>query len=98
HPDLHAFPTRRSSDLYQQNVRAVQESPAQIYDLLVSDLKQALMLLPDDYTTSNGERIRPNTYSAYALLARVYLYQQKWQQAAIRSEEHTSELQSRENL
>lgn len=72
---------------YQQNVRAVQEPPAQIYDLLVSDLLQAIMLLPDDYTTSNGERIRPNTYSAYALLARVYLYQQKWQQAAIAATE-----------
>lgn len=56
-------------------------SSGQIYDLIISDLKSAQELLPDDYSASNGERFRANRSAASALLARVYLFQKKWPEA-----------------
>lgn len=54
---------------------------SQIYDQIIADLKDAQSLLPADYSVSNGERIRPNKWAATALLARVYLFNKKWQDA-----------------
>ncbi len=53
-----------------------------VYQQIVEDLTAASQLLPDNYAVTKGEKIRPNRYAALALLARVYMYQQKWQEAA----------------
>jgi hypothetical protein len=56
-------------------------SKSEIYQQVINDLKDAQEMLPEDYGTSNRERIRANKYAATALLARVYLYQKDWQNA-----------------
>lgn len=48
----------------------------QVYDLIEGDLLDALAHLPSQYT--NSERVRPISATASALLARVYLYREKW--------------------
>lgn len=50
-----------------------------IQNLIIEDLKEALNFLPENYIT-NG-KVRPNKYAAAALLARVYLYQKRWNEA-----------------
>lgn len=52
-----------------------------VYNQITEDLQQSSLLLPNEYVASEGERIRPNKFSAIALLARVYLYQNKWADA-----------------
>ena len=52
---------------------------AEVYASIESDLLEAIDKLQDDY--QNPERIRPNKAAAKALLARVYLYEQKWSEA-----------------
>lgn len=56
-------------------------SSSQIFDLILSDLNDAQKLLPADYSLANGEHIRPNKFTASALLARVYLYKGFWSNA-----------------
>jgi len=62
---------------------------AQVYQQIISDLKQAQLLLPTDYRDGSGatttDRIRPNQASATALLARVYLYTKDWADAEAQS-------------
>lgn len=53
-----------------------------IYNQVEKDLLDAKQLLPRDYTFTAGERVRPVSWAAAALLARVYLYRQRWQEAA----------------
>lgn len=48
--------------------------------LVKSDLEQAIALLPELY--SSPERVRPNRYAAYAMLARVNLYLHLWDEAS----------------
>lgn len=50
----------------------------EIYNQIISDLKDAQNLLPNDYSLFNNERVRPCKWAATALLARVYLYQNNW--------------------
>jgi hypothetical protein len=57
-----------------------------VYELVESDLKKAEDLLSEnflaqDITTLTEERVRPTKWAATALLARVYLYMQKWSEA-----------------
>jgi hypothetical protein len=54
---------------------------AKIYQQIIDDLKDAQMLLPDDYTVTNGDRTRVNKSAATALLARAYLYASEWANA-----------------
>lgn len=61
---------------YQQNSLATRISKTQVYEQVVSDLLQAVELLPQSYLTP--ERVRPNKATAKALLARVFLYQENW--------------------
>lgn len=49
---------------------------AEIYNMIIANLKQAVELMGDDYPT--GLRLRPNKAAANALLARTYLYNQQW--------------------
>jgi len=50
----------------------------EVYNQVITDLKDAQNLLPNDYSISNNEKIRANRLSATALLARVYLYMKDW--------------------
>lgn len=52
-----------------------------VYAAIASDLRDAANLLPADYSISGGQKIRANKWSAVALLARVYLYNNKWDSA-----------------
>jgi hypothetical protein len=49
-----------------------------VYQQIEADLKDAMNVLPGDYSISGGERIRVNKWAAVALLARVYLYTKDW--------------------
>jgi len=59
----------------------------QVYQQVVSDLQQARSLLNYSYTNAyggtTGDRVRPDRYSATAMLAKVYLYEQQWDSAEI---------------
>ena len=50
-----------------------------VYEHIIADLLQAKSLLTDEYVS--GERVRANRYVVAALMARVYLYMQRWQEA-----------------
>ncbi|HEY9258163.1 RagB/SusD family nutrient uptake outer membrane protein, partial [Chitinophaga sp.] len=52
---------------------------SEVYDTMITNLKQAVQLMGDDYPT--GQRLRPNKAAANALLARTYLYNQQWADA-----------------
>ncbi|MDR6843327.1 RagB/SusD family nutrient uptake outer membrane protein [Flavobacterium granuli] len=65
---------------YEQN-RVVHRMPEnEVYALIKADLEQAIALLPEDYISP--ERVRPNKWTAEALLARVNLYTEAWDEAA----------------
>ncbi|WP_276088240.1 RagB/SusD family nutrient uptake outer membrane protein [Pedobacter sp. JY14-1] len=58
----------------------------EVYSQIVSDLVESESLLQNDYRDGSlrgvsQERVRPNRSAAAALLARVYLYTQDWEQA-----------------
>lgn len=62
----------------------------EVYAQIIIDLKEAQSNLKDGYlsgdlSTGTNERLRPNRSTATALLARVYLYLNKWQDAEIES-------------
>jgi len=60
----------------------LQRTPvAEVYKQIEQDLKDAFLDLRDNYSVSGGEKVRPNKWAAAAMLARVYLYQQKWAEA-----------------
>lgn len=66
----------------------IQRSPKeQVYQQIITDLKDAQSLLSNDYLTPGGAitttRVRPNKVTVSALLARVYLYLQQWDKAEI---------------
>ncbi len=81
-------PLATSSD-YQKNQQLTRSSVASIYSVIVSDLLDAETDLPEHYVTPLGQeslfRVRPNKAAAAALLARVYLFQGKWDSAEIQS-------------
>ncbi|BAV07366.1 RagB/SusD domain-containing protein [Filimonas lacunae] len=58
---------------------------SQVYETIVSDLKQAKELMNDAYPS--GNRVRPNKAVATAMLARVYLYLHQWQAAETEASE-----------
>jgi hypothetical protein len=70
---------------YKMNATISRSSKDEVYQQIVADLKDAQSLLADNYLTPSGtstsSRVRPNKAAASALLARVYLYQQKWSNA-----------------
>lgn len=51
-----------------------------INERLISDLTESASLLSESYIS--GEKVRPNQSTVYALLARVYLYNKMWAEAA----------------
>lgn len=65
---------------YNGSAIAYKSSEADIYKKIVEDLKKAQTLLSVEYVST--ERVRPNQYTATALLARTYLYMGDWSNAA----------------
>lgn len=65
--------------------RKTQSEPQITYDEMMDEIKKSLLesidFLPDDYSLFNNERLRVNKYAAHSLLARIYLYQENWQEA-----------------
>lgn len=64
---------------YKINRVLPRSDTSDVYDLIVSDLKEAQGMLAENYVggdavTNTTERVRPNKWVATALLARVYLY------------------------
>lgn len=66
---------------YQKNAIAKKTAVAGIYKQITNDLIDAKNLLSLDYSAGGGKRVRANHWAARALLARVYLYTQKWELA-----------------
>lgn len=64
---------------YRQNAARPRTATAEVYSQITTDLKKAQDLLSEAYPSA--ERVRPNKWAATALLARVYLYRQQWQEA-----------------
>ncbi len=52
-----------------------------MYPRLETELKEAWSLLQPDFRVSGGRKIRPSRDAATGLLARLYLYQQRWADA-----------------
>lgn len=74
---------------YRKNATAPRATTAQVEAQILSDLQEAIALLPEEYP--DGDRTRPNKYTAMGLLARLYLYQENWQQADYYSEQVISQ-------
>ncbi|WP_170302673.1 RagB/SusD family nutrient uptake outer membrane protein [Chitinophaga oryziterrae] len=82
-------PLSTTSD-YRANATSTRTDKAEVYKQIVSDLIEAQNLLTDNYIASDGvsttsERVRPNKWTATALLARVYLYTKDWAGAETQS-------------
>ncbi|MNJ98900.1 SusD family protein [compost metagenome] len=72
------IPLQLSSDNSITSI-AAKASIDQVYQQIVNDLKSAEAKLQENYPTPG--RVRPNKSAAQALLARVYLYVQDWENA-----------------
>lgn len=66
---------------FRVNADAPRTASADVYQQIISDLKDAQGLLAGDFSFSKGERDQPNKWAATALLARVYLYLGDWADA-----------------
>lgn len=64
---------------YLVNTKITRTPVATVYQQIEADLQEAVELLQDDYPSAG--RYRANKAVALALLARVYLYQEKWADA-----------------
>jgi hypothetical protein len=80
-------------------------SQATVYDQIISDLKEAQLLLGDDYVDSKNnvtqDRVRPTKWVATALLARAYLFNKDFKNAEIQSAtliDNSSTFHLKENL
>lgn len=75
-------PLLLSTDIKVNNV-ASRTSTDEVYKQVIADLIEAkeslsTMYLAANLSTESNERLRPNKFVASALLARVYLYVEKW--------------------
>lgn len=71
---------------YKINVKLRRSPKSEIYKQIIADLKEATNLLSTNYLdvtllNPTEERVRPNKWAATALLARVYLYTEDWNNA-----------------
>lgn len=64
---------------YTVNTALPRTAADSVYQQLIADLSEAESLLSEQYPS--GEKARPNKYTATALLARIFLYQNNWQKA-----------------
>ncbi|HLT81568.1 MAG TPA: RagB/SusD family nutrient uptake outer membrane protein [Cyclobacteriaceae bacterium] len=65
---------------YLVNTALVRVPVDEVYDLVIQDLRECQASLPEGYL---GDRVRANQSAATALLARVYLYLEDWNNAEI---------------
>jgi hypothetical protein len=73
---------------YEANAYKPRTSGSAIFQQIIDDLLEAEENLPASYTVTPSfpsERNRPNKLAACALLARVYLYNQDWQNAELKA-------------
>ncbi|HEY9002019.1 MAG TPA: RagB/SusD family nutrient uptake outer membrane protein [Mucilaginibacter sp.] len=68
---------------YKTNSLLPRQPVSEIYKSIISDLTDAQKLLLADYSISGNQKIRANKWAATALLARVYLYQNKFDSAEL---------------
>lgn len=69
---------------FERNASAPRTDPNIVYDTIEADLIKARNLLSEDrftFTSAEPGHIRPTSWAASALLARVSLYRGKWEQA-----------------
>ena len=67
-------------DVTLQHIDIVNRAPAsEVYAFIEQDLKDAMEVLPTSYDSNNLGRATKG--AAHGLLAKVYLYQKKWQEA-----------------
>lgn len=66
---------------YLENKSAPRQATEEVYTLIIADLLQAKAMLPE--TDSSGEHVRPTASTATALLARIQLYMENWQEAEL---------------
>src|SRR5690606_40435427 len=95
HRDLHSFPTRRSSDLLLERESAARASVA---TEATEALKRQAQVWAEEIAADSdigGEKLEESKELAKRALDK---YLPNVAKALARSEEHTSELQSRENL
>lgn len=64
---------------YKVNSKLVRMSEEVVYELIIADLESASELLSDEIS---ADRFRPNSFTAKALLARLYLYQGSYAEAS----------------
>jgi hypothetical protein len=81
-------PIIRSTD-FRSNANKTRDPRNDVYNFLIEELKSAASLLSEDYVDGNNtlssERVRPNKWTATALLARAYLYIGNWSEAELES-------------
>jgi hypothetical protein len=75
---------------YRENAEKSRSPKTEVYKQIVTDLIDAKSLLNEDYVSidaisSTDERVRPNKWTAMALLARVYLYTEDFKNAEFES-------------
>lgn len=68
---------------YTNNTTVAKQSSQEVYEAIVVDLLEAQNLLGEEYI--GNERVRPNSPVVTALLAKVYLYREEWDNAAAES-------------
>lgn len=73
------IPYLKTTD-YTQNSKVKRLSESEVMQNIINDLEDATFLLSDGYLSSR--RVRPNSFAVKALLARVYLYNGDWAEAA----------------
>ncbi|MBO9727485.1 MAG: RagB/SusD family nutrient uptake outer membrane protein [Chitinophaga sp.] len=78
------IPLTEATD-YQANSSLPRAEVAVVYDTIIANLKLAEGLLQAAYPTSG--KVRPNRFTASALLARAYLYRGKYAEAAAKAGE-----------
>ncbi|WP_369753677.1 RagB/SusD family nutrient uptake outer membrane protein [Flavobacterium sp. WC2409] len=62
-------------------MQLTRKSTAEVYAFIVSDLTDAIAVLPAKGSYAASEKGRASIGAAYALLSKVYLYQKEWQKA-----------------
>lgn len=74
------------------NAVLLQATQKDVYQQIIADLKDAQALLSPDFLNGNlmkyagaGERLRPTKWVATALMARVYLYKQDYENAVLQA-------------
>lgn len=61
-------------------MQLTRKTPAEVYAFIEADLNDAIAALPEKGAYGANEKSRASKGAAYALLAKVSLYQKKWQQ------------------